>query len=689
MKNLSALLMLIICITPDVCFSVQEWAKAYGSSLEESTSYSIEQTLDKGYIVIGFVHVESGNQDFWIMKLNGTGYISWQKLYGGSGVDTVYCLQQTEEGGYIVAGRTDSFTTSMAFWILKLDDEGGILWQKTYGGATGNSLEVAYSIQQTADDGYIVAGETRTASGNYDCWVLKLDGNGNVMWEKTYGGSEDDRAYSIEQTRDGGYIVAGKSWSFGAGLYDIWVLKLNSDGTVLWQKTYGGSENDTTIYTNSIQQTADDGYILVGDTNSFGAGGVDIWVLKLDSNGNITWQKTYGGSLQHEGAYCIKQTREGGYIVVGKIRSFGGDSDSLVLKLDTNGDVSWQKTYGSIGADSARFVEQTLDGGYILGGQNYTFAGGGNGILLLKVDSDGNIPDCDIITITETTITNTYVNGQDTNATIQSTLATITNTSVTPEDALAEMYVVCGCYNPVDYDCDGILNEDDNCPDDYNPEQEDIDGDMLGDACDNCPLISNEGQEDTDIDNVGNVCDNCFDAYNPNQDDTDQDLAGDACDPCPNDYDNDIDADSVCGDIDNCPNHPNGSTLGTCIIGNVGQTCTDHEDCGEVIGFCSMNQEDDYPPGGNDMGDVCECEGNFNCHEDVDVDGSDASLFKTDFGRSPMLDPCTTENPCHGDFNCDQDCDGTDAARFKADFGRSGFNNPCPVCEVGEWCVYE
>jgi len=217
----------------------------------------------------------------------------------------------------------------------------------------------------------------------------------------------------------------------------------------------------------------------------------------------------------------------------------------------------------------------------------------------------------------------------------------------------------------------------------------DEDEDGIYDRYDNCPNDYNSNQEDVDEDDVGNVCDNCIDIYNPGQDDTDQDLTGDSCDPCPNDYDNDMDADNVCGDIDNCPYHPNGSILGTCIIGNIGQTCTDHEHCGEIVGFCSMNQEDDYPPGGNGMGDACECEGNFNCHEDVDVDGSDAALIKEDFGRSLMGDPCTTDNPCHGDFNCDQDCDGSDAARFKQDFGRSSYDNPCTVCIGEDWCVYE
>jgi len=257
-------------------------------------------------------------------------------------------------------------------------------------------------------------------------------------------------------------------------------------------------------------------------------------------------------------------------------------------------------------------------------------------------------------------------------------------------------------------DCDGISDDHDNCPDDYNPDQADTDHDCIGDVCDplpneydpsapdsdgdgvgnmcdNCPNVINQNQEDTDNDLLGNACDNCPAIYNPNQEDADGDRIGDACDPCPNDFNNDIDGDGICGDIDNCPSTPNGPSLGTCIIGNIGLTCTSHDDCGEV-GYCSKNQEDSYPPLGNNCGDACECEGNFDI--DDNVDGSDASGFKHSFGRNSGNRACTNGDPCKGDFLCDGDVDGTDASKFKSDFGRNVGNKPCPPCHTVPWCQY-
>ena len=182
----------------------------------------------------------------------------------------------------------------------------------------------------------------------------------------------------------------------------------------------------------------------------------------------------------------------------------------------------------------------------------------------------------------------------------------------------------------------------------------DTDGDGTNNDLDNCPAVPNAGQDDADSDDIGNVCDNCVNDYNPLQIDCDNDGVGDICDEHTIDTDGDR-VDDIC---DNCPDNTN------------------------------VKQCDSYPPGGNGIGDACECEGNFNCTVDQDVDGSDASIFKTDFGRSIILDPCTIASPCNGDFTCDGDVDGTDASLFKADFGRSSLQNPCPICSGGVWCSY-
>jgi hypothetical protein len=318
-----------------VLFSVStasafQWVKTYHKP-DYDYAYSIQQTSDGGYIVaglssLGFV------QYAWVLKLDGNGNVQWQKTYGDG---TAYSIQQTSDGGYIVAGEAYSFGAGGSdACVLKLDGDGNVQWQKTYGGTDSDFVN---SIQQTSDSGYIVAGQTGSfGAGFYDAWVLKLDGDGYVQWQKTYGGTDSDFVNSIQQTSDSGYIVAGQTGSFSAGSYDVWVLKLDGDGYVQWQKTYGGTDSD---FVNSIQQTSDSGYIVAGQTGSFSAGSYDAWVLKLDGDGYVQWQKTYGGTANNDSANSIQQTSDGGYIVAGftTLQSLYRDTDVWVLRLDANG----------------------------------------------------------------------------------------------------------------------------------------------------------------------------------------------------------------------------------------------------------------------------------------------------------------------------------------------------------------
>lgn len=267
--------------------------------------------------------------------------VSWAKTYGGGSDDVAHCIRQTSDGGFIVAGETYSFgVVDSDVWVLKLDGTGNIQWQKTYG---GSGYDIGRSIQQTSDGGYIVGGETSSFAANTEVWILKLDVNGSVQWQNRYGGGGVDAAHSLHQSSDGGYIVAGETTSFGAGGIDAFVFKLKSDGSIDWQKSYGGSNDEVA---RSIQQTPDGGYIVAGETKSFGAGDVDIWVFKLDARGVIVWQKTYGG-INDDAAYAVQQTSDGGYIVAGGTTPAGAAANNVfLLKLDANGGVVWQKTFG-------------------------------------------------------------------------------------------------------------------------------------------------------------------------------------------------------------------------------------------------------------------------------------------------------------------------------------------------------
>jgi hypothetical protein len=319
-----------------------QWQKTFGGVGGEGGvaphAVFVEQTTDGGFVMAGWTNsFGAGSRDIWVLRLDALGNVQWQKTYGGPSHDaTNSAIQQTSDGGFIVSGYTVSFGAgSNDFWVLKLDASDNVAWQKTYGGASSDS---ANSIQQTTDGGFVVAGRTASfGAGGGDSWLLKLDASGNVAWQKTYGGTNNDSANSIQQTTDGGFIVSGYTYSFGPGSGDFWVLKLDASGNVVWQKVWGGADGDIA---ESAQQTTDGGYVVAGATWSFGAGGYDAWLLRLDALGNVTWQKTYGGA-SFDRARSIQQTTDGGYVVAGFTGSFGaGGYDFWVLKLDANGNMA-------------------------------------------------------------------------------------------------------------------------------------------------------------------------------------------------------------------------------------------------------------------------------------------------------------------------------------------------------------
>jgi arginine repressor len=215
-----------------------------------------------------------------------------------------------------------------------------------------------------------------------------------VAFAKTYGGTGNDRASYVLQTSDGGYIVVGDTGSLGADSVDIFLVKTDANGNIIWAKTYGGIVDE---YAHSVLQTSDGGYIVAGETHSFGAGWHDVLLIKTDANGNVIWAKTYGGT-SWDVARSVQQTSDGGYIVAGYTDSFGaGGPDFFLIKIDANGNISWAKTYGGTYSDWARSVQQTSDGGYIVAGFTGSFGAGGVDIFLVKTNARGNIGSCSIV----------------------------------------------------------------------------------------------------------------------------------------------------------------------------------------------------------------------------------------------------------------------------------------------------
>jgi parallel beta-helix repeat protein len=307
-----------------------QWNKTYGSGTGAEYAYSMVQTSDGGYALAGIAtSFGAGHDDFWLVKTDYSGAMQWNKTYGATGYDDASSVVQTSDGGYAVAGETDSFGAgNFDFWLVKTDSSGAMQWNKTYGGTL---YEKASSAVQTSDGGYAVAGYTNSfGAGSYDFWLVKTDSTGAMQWNKTYGGASTDLPSSVVQTSDGGYALAGYTNSFGAGADDFWLVKTDSSGAMQWNKTYGGTSGDNPY---SVVQTSDGGYALAGSTNSFGAGNYDFWLVKTDSTGAMQWNKTYGGAST-DNPSSVLQTSDGGYAVAGYTNSFGaGNFDFWLIKL--------------------------------------------------------------------------------------------------------------------------------------------------------------------------------------------------------------------------------------------------------------------------------------------------------------------------------------------------------------------
>jgi hypothetical protein len=255
---------------------------------------------------------------------------------------------------------------------------------KTFG---GENDDVAFSVQQTTDGGYIIAGRTESfGAGGWDAYLVKIDKEGNEEWYQTFGGEERDAAWTVQQTTDGGYIITGFTMSFGAGSSDVYLVKTDEEGNEEWSRTFGGVEFDTA---NSVQQTTDGGYIIAGRTGSFGAGGWDTYLVKTDGEGNEEWSRTFGG-VEFDIADSVQQTTDGGYIIAGSTGSFGaGSSDVYLVKTDGEGNEEWSRTFGGVEFDIANSVQQTTDGGYVIAGLTASYGAGSWDAYLVKTDGEG------------------------------------------------------------------------------------------------------------------------------------------------------------------------------------------------------------------------------------------------------------------------------------------------------------
>jgi hypothetical protein len=343
---------------------------------------SIQQTSDGGYIITGNTQNITGSNDYaYLIKLESTGDTVWTKTFGILGNNNCwgFAARQTLDGGYIISG--ESFGAAC---LIKTDLDGNIIWSKSF-----NTFYEGYSVKQTADSGYIFTGYFyNNLSFGQDIYLIKTDENGDILWSKSYGGNaQDDKAYSVLQTPDGGYAITGTTASFGAGNMDVFLIKTDSNGDILWARTFGGTGNDLSY---SIEQTDDGGYIISGSTTSFGVGSIAVYLIKTDSNGNLIWTKSFV-SANGVRSNSVQKTLDGGYIIAGSHYSLAlGGYDVFLIKTDSSGNSLWTRTFGGINDDQGFSCQQTTDGGYIVVGYSQSFGAGGYDIYLIKTDSLGN-----------------------------------------------------------------------------------------------------------------------------------------------------------------------------------------------------------------------------------------------------------------------------------------------------------
>jgi PKD repeat protein len=345
------------------CASVEEpqveWSKTFGGS-NHDYGYSVRQTNDGGYIIVGDKSIVFAKYDVYLIKTNENGSEEWSKTYGRSDYDTGYSVQQTADEGYVIVGSTYRSLGDYDFWLIKTDSTGIQEWSKVFSPGGSWEWEEGRSVQQTSDGGYIITG------GYYNTYLLKTTEYGNLDWSKMFSGGE---GYSVQQTSDGGYIIVN-----GNGL-----IKTDENGTVEWSKMFGSGKG------YAVQQTLDGGYIIGG--TSYKAEESDVYLTKTDRNGTEEWNKTFGGT-DFDRAYSVQQSIDEGYIITGYTNSFGtGESDIYLIKTDRNGTEEWNKTLGGASWEEGRSVQQTSDGGYIVGGSTSSYGAGGWDVWLIKIKS--------------------------------------------------------------------------------------------------------------------------------------------------------------------------------------------------------------------------------------------------------------------------------------------------------------
>ena len=365
------------------------WSDAFGGSGMD-WGYYAAQTNDGGYITVGRKDNGSLNMDAWLIKTDAAGDTMWTKTYGANYIDEAYVVKQTSDGGYILAGASTAFGWYGEGWLLKTDGSGNVIWSKGFhpDPSGENEWDNFYDVTETSDGGFVALGFGGYQDYYWQAWILKVDSDGNAVWNKSFGAQYDwERLYSFQETSDGGFIAVGdKHYSYGdTTSHDGWLVRFNGLGDTLWTKHYGAAQVD--IF-RSVQITSDGNYIIAGEREPYWAAGYKGWMVKVDSYGNMIWNNMYGDG----GFMAVQKTPNGNYVAAGtKFISQAALNDAWVLKTDMNGNVIYDQTYQISNLDDVvQSIQPASDGGYILGGRTSS-SGSIAKIMLVKLGTDETV----------------------------------------------------------------------------------------------------------------------------------------------------------------------------------------------------------------------------------------------------------------------------------------------------------
>lgn len=383
MKNLFCSILLMIAINYQS--KTQTFQNLIGGVTWNSFGRSVVlDTIDGGFTIAGFTNAFGAGVGVYQIHLDATGNTVWSKQFGNNAYG--HSIRQCFDGGYIIAAQKLS-GGAFHYYAIRTDNNGDTLWTKTWynGSFPGAASDYPRCVWQTADNGFVFTGCVDAI--NTFC-LIRTDANGNILWTKSYG-INGERSHCVQQTIDGGFIICGYTFNIGAGDYDVYLIKTDNSGNIVWTKTYGTTGVEEGY---AVQQTNDGGYIITGKTQP---GGIltpaFVLLIKTNSTGDTLWTKTYGGTVGEMG-YAVQQTADSGYIVTGVTYSFGaGGEDVYLIRTDVNGDTLWTKAYGGSGDEFGFSVKQTSDEGFIVVGESSgSFGTAGVYVYAIRTDANGN-----------------------------------------------------------------------------------------------------------------------------------------------------------------------------------------------------------------------------------------------------------------------------------------------------------